>query len=149
MLTHSLLPRLAVGRANYPTDYRAVTHGWRWYRLENGVLRSPLQGYPTALPLDGKLTGCYFVPGLYDIWSMVAMLADTKAYPFAITFGKVAGPFMRDYQMPKIGSMQCRQYQAQVIITDSTQPLADYRIPIVRGWDFPATTRIEKAIRAL
>ncbi|MDC9004089.1 hypothetical protein [Mycobacterium marinum] len=132
----------------YP-NLDTLTHGWRWYRLENGVLRSPLQGYPTQLPLDGKLDGCYFVPRLSEIWSMAAMMTDTQCYPFALTFGTVSGPFARDIEMPRIGSMQCGSYQAQVIITDSTRALAEYRMPIVRGLDLPTMQRIEKAVSAL
>lgn len=126
-----------------------MTHGWRWYKIEQGKLRSPLQGYPTELAPDGSLIGCYFVPRAFNILGMVLMLADKRPYDFAITFGKVWGPFMRDPQMPRIASMQGTRYQAQVIMTDSTADLSEYRMPIVRSLEFPTMERIEKAVMAL
>ncbi|MCV7030252.1 hypothetical protein [Mycobacterium sherrisii] len=125
-------PSLTDGIQRYPFNWRAVTHGWRWYRVENGQLVSPLQGYPTSLPGNGYLPGAYFIPEAFRLWPVLLMLRDTRPYDFAFTFGKVFGPLLRDFQMPRIGSMSATEYQAQVIFTDGAMDLDDsYDLPIV------------------
>jgi hypothetical protein len=132
-------------RSSYPNNWRNVTHGWRWYKVENGMLLSPLQGYPLALPRDGHLPGAYFVPRAANMWPMVLMLRDKRPYPFAFTFGTVSGPFQRDFAMPRIGSMSATEYRAKVILTDGMANLAySYDLPVVQDEiDLPLLLRIE------
>jgi hypothetical protein len=60
-----------------------------------------------------------FVPQAYDVMSVVEMRSRQRSwYNFAITFGAVEGPFTRDPDMYRVGSMQCGRYQAQVILTN-------------------------------
>lgn len=93
MLARPLMPRQALGNKNqYPTNWQAVTHVWRWYRVEGGKLLSPLQGYPLALPRNGILPGAYFAPSAIRIWSMVLLLRQHRPYDFALTFGAASGP---------------------------------------------------------
>ncbi len=130
----SLLPSTwaMAGGDHYPLDLLGVTHGWRWYRVEAGKLHSPLQGYPLQLPRDGHLPGAYFIPSAVRMWPMVLMLRDKRWYDFALTFGTVSGPFMRDFQMPRLGSMSASEYQAQVILSDGNVDIDDgsYDLPV-------------------
>ncbi|MCV7029082.1 hypothetical protein [Mycobacterium sherrisii] len=121
MVRAALIPHTSpIGGCHYPPDWRNVTHGWRWYRVENGQLMSPLQGYPLALPYNGFLPGAYFIPEAIHLWPVALMLRDQHWYPYAFTFGTVSGPLQRDFQMPRIGSMSATAYQAQVILTDGS-----------------------------
>ena len=96
----------------YPAKPSALTHGWRWWRVEGGALWSPLQGRYITGELKGRtIAGAFFIPGVDEIFSMVQMLTHQKPYPFAITYGSVTGPFTPDRQMPRVGSMQCGEYR--------------------------------------
>lgn len=66
------------------------------------------------------------------MWPMVLMLRDKRWYDFALTFGTVSGPFMRDFQMPRLGSMSASEYQAQVILSDGNVDIDDgsYDLPV-------------------
>jgi hypothetical protein len=122
------------GVVRYPADPEAVTHGWRWYKIEDGKLLSPLAPFRVQLPRDGRLPKAYFVPRAEQIWNMVCMIRDHRWYDFALTFGTVQGPFTRDLTMPRLGSMQSSLYQAQMIFTESTANLAEsYDLPVVNG----------------
>lgn len=121
------------GGNNYPANWRSVTHGWRWYRVQGGKLLSPLQGYPLELPRNGFLPGAYFIPNAYRVWPMVRMLRDKRWYDFALTFGSVSGPLQRDFQMPRIGSMSATEYQARIILSDGKTGLEDsYDLPVIQ-----------------
>lgn len=139
------------GGAHYPLDLLGVTHGWRWYRVENGKLHSPLQGYPLQLPQNGHLPGAYFIPNAIRIWPMCLMLRDKRWYDFALTFGTVSGPFMRDFQMPRMGSMSASEYQAQLILSDGNVAIDDrwYDIPVFQQeMDLYMLKRIEACVMA-
>ncbi|MFP1155104.1 hypothetical protein ACK280_23925 [Mycobacterium sherrisii] len=149
MLARPLMPSLALGSKNrYPIDWQAVTHGWRWYRVEGGKLLSPLQGYPLALPRNGLLPGAYFAPSAIRIWSMVLLLRQYRPYDFALTFGTVSGPFQLDPQMPKLGSMLATEYRAQVILSHGAADLDDsYDLPVVQQEiELDTLKRIEAAV---
>lgn len=151
MLARPLVPSLALGSKNrYPTNWQAVTHGWRWYRVEGGKLLSPLQGYPLALPRNGILPDAYFAPSAIRIWSMVLLLRQHRPYDFALTFGTVAGPFALDPQMPKLGSMLASKYQALIVLSDSVAGLdGSYDLPVVeQEIDLDTLKRVEAAVVA-
>jgi hypothetical protein len=118
--------------SRYPETIDGLTHGWRWYRLEGNRLLSPLVGQ-IPLPRNGTLDNAYFIPRADQIWSMVLMIKHQKWYDFALTYGSVEGPFTRDSDMPRVGSMKSSRYQALTIFTDTSAALDEsYDIPIVR-----------------
>lgn len=151
MLARPLMPSLALGSKNrYPTNWQAVTHGWRWYRVEGRKLLSPLQGYPLALPRNGILPGAYFAPSAIRIWPMVLLLRQHRPYDFALTFGAVSGPFALDPQMPKLGSMLAAEYRALAILANGSAGLDDsYDLPVVQqAIDLDMLKRVEAAVVA-
>jgi hypothetical protein len=93
----------------------------------------------------------FFVPQAYDVMSVVEMLSHQRSwYQFAITFGAVSGPFARDPDMYRVGSMQCGRYQAKVILTNCVVPqglkLAYPQIPIVNGIVYESLLALERGL---
>ncbi|WP_431236710.1 hypothetical protein ACQ86B_17415 [Mycolicibacterium aichiense] len=109
-----------------------LTHGWRWYRIKSDRLVSPLSPTPVELPPDGELFDCYIVPSVEKIGSMAAWITQQQLYPFALTYGSVEGPFEKDHDMPRIGSIKVGRYQALTIFTNTHgRELAEhYRLPV-------------------
>ncbi|WP_141562676.1 hypothetical protein [Mycobacterium neglectum] len=109
------------------------THGWRWYRVENNRLYSPIVGR-IPLPRNGVLDQVYFIPRAEHIWSTAMMIAHQKWYSFALTFGTVQGPFEDDPTMPRTGSLKSTRYQALAILASagSIDP-QHYDMPVVDG----------------
>ncbi|WP_131808884.1 hypothetical protein [Mycolicibacter sinensis] len=123
----------------YPADIDNLTHGWRWYRVQGGKLLSPLSPYPLELARNGVLENAYFVPGINEIRSMLAYIKDRGWYEPAISFGAVIGPFVRDPDMPRIGSMICASYTAERVYARNAvveQLSSNYDVPVSAGFDF-------------
>jgi hypothetical protein len=118
----------------YPKSTDNLTHGWRWYRVENGRLLSPLAPGRMELPRDGGLDFAYFIPAENAellFWATFR-IQGTNQYDVAATFGTVKGPFAFDRSMPEIGSMQCTRYKALCMFTESPQ-IAE----LAKNYDFP------------
>ncbi|AFC43288.1 hypothetical protein OCU_20690 [Mycobacterium intracellulare ATCC 13950] len=83
------------------------------------------------------------------MWPMVLMLRDKRWYDFALTFGTVSGPFMRDFQMPRVGSMSASEYQAQAILSDGNVDIDDerYDLPVFhQEIELGMLKRVESAV---
>ncbi|WP_201368404.1 hypothetical protein [Mycobacterium intracellulare] len=120
-----------ITRGRYPKNLDLVTHGWRWYRIIENRLISPIFGR-VKLPCDGVLDDVYFVPRADDMFWLAAMMGAQGWYDFALTFGAVAGPFLYDHTMPRVGSLKAKQYTAIGIFTTS-----DASADIARAYDLP------------
>ncbi|AFC53446.1 hypothetical protein OCQ_19340 [Mycobacterium paraintracellulare] len=80
------------------------------------------------------------------------MLRDKRWYDFALTFGTVSGPFQRDFQMPRVGSMSASDYQAQVILSDGNVDIDDewYDLPVFQQEiELDMLKRVESAVGRL
>lgn len=130
---------MLLGRARYPADVENLTLGWRWWKVKGGKLVSPLSPYPVELARSGVLENAYFVPGIEEIRSTVAMIQDRRWYEVAVSFGRVTGPLVRDPDMPRIGSMQCASYTTERIYARDAvakQLSSNYDVPVTSGLDF-------------
>lgn len=135
---------------NWP-DERTLEYGWRWYLLDNDKLVSPMVGQ-VPLPRNGVLDDVYFIPkadlmlqALHYGWRDVTP-EEIRARGFALTYGKVTGPFERDYDCtPGAGAMKCARYQALAILTTTPARFAGvYEVPVVGGLiDLPTMQTIE------
>lgn len=115
----------------HPTSPDTVTHGWRWYRVEDNRLLSPLVGRIT-LPRNGVLDGAYFIPAAEQMYSTAFTMGALQWYEVALTFGRVQGPFALDHTMPRVGSMRSTQYQAQIILAHNPLRLQpNYDLPLM------------------
>lgn len=124
---------------NWP-DESTLEYGWRWYLLDNDKLISPMVGQ-VPLPRNGVLDDVYFIPraelmlqALHYGWRDVTP-EEIRARGFALTYGKVTGPFERDYDCtPGAGAMKCARYQALAILTTIPARFAGaYEVPVVGG----------------
>lgn len=106
--------------------------GWRWYKVEDNRLYSPLVGR-VPLPRNGILEGAYFIPQAERMWSQCLMMAGQRWYEFALTFGEAHGPFERDNSMPFSRSMKSTRYDALAIFTSRPGLQQNYDIPVVEG----------------
>ncbi|KAA1428624.1 hypothetical protein [Mycolicibacter arupensis] len=107
--------------------------------MQDGKLLSPLSPYPVELPASGVLENAYFVPGIEEIRSTVAMIQDRRWYDVAVSFGRVTGPLVRDPDMPRIGSMQCASYTTERIYARDAvveQLSGNYDVPVTSGFAF-------------
>jgi hypothetical protein len=118
--------------SRHPASTDAPTHGWRWYRVEDNRLVSPIVGR-VPLPRNGLLDGAYFIPRAEDIWPVAIMIAAERWYAFALTFGEVQGPLEHDPTMPLLGSMKSTRYQALTILSTATNLQQSYDVPVVGG----------------
>lgn len=123
--------------SRHPKTTDGLTHGWRWYRVVDDRLMSPLAPGTVMLPRDGVLERAFFIPRAQEMFWMAFQIRHEKWYDFALTFGAVHGPFAYDHSMPRIGSMQSTRYESLTIL--STRP-ADiqkhYDIPVIDGGDY-------------
>jgi protein-tyrosine phosphatase len=120
----------------------AVTHGWRWYKVENNKLLSPLVGN-LELPRDGILDRAYFIPGAEDAyWTALTVTARAARYDYALTFGQVDGPLTLDETMSRINSMRSTKYRAQIIIADNPLRLRPFYDLMLMQNDFQLNTML-------
>ena len=132
------------------------THGWRWYKVENNRLMSPLVGN-IALPRDGVLEHAFFMPGTDDMFHTVYsfnevqnMMKLSERYDCALTFGRVDGPFTIDDAMALL-TMRCARYQARIIIADNPlrlQPFYDLPLMANDGPKLSTMLEVERLIRS-
>ncbi|MDA2890993.1 hypothetical protein PDG61_08730 [Mycolicibacterium sp. BiH015] len=137
-----------VGIARYPKNLDALRFGWRWYRIEDERLFSPLSPIRTVMPQSGCLRDVYVVPEAENIWYVTEMIAAQRAYDIALTFGAVSGPFSLDPDMPRIGSVKVGSYQAHGIFTRHHVTLDHYDLPICRDYDLAKLQRIEHRVHS-
>lgn len=141
---------------NYP-DLDTLTHGWRWYLVDNdnrgqAQLVSPMVGR-VPLPRNGFLDNAYFIPkaelmlhALNGSWrELTPEMIRERGY--ALTFGRITGPFERDLNISQVfGAMKCATYQALAICTDTPQRFVGaYDLPMVRGTDLSTLRAVERA----
>lgn len=123
-----------------PSD--TVTHGWRWYKVQDNKLLSPLVGN-LELPRDGVLERAYFIPGAEDAyWTALTVTARAARYEYALTFGQVEGPFVLDETMSRINSMRSTRYRAQIIIADNPLRLRPFYDLMLMENDFQLNTML-------
>jgi hypothetical protein len=130
--------------SRYPAFPESVNYGWRWYRAEDNLLKSPLVGRIT-LPRDGALEQVYFIPGADEMFWTAAMIKAQDWYDFALAFGEVKGPFTLDETMPRVGSMKCARYRALAIFADSPAVQTNYAVPVLCGLSLDQMLAIEAA----
>lgn len=136
--------------SRHPKTTDWLTHGWRWYRVVDGRLLSPLAPGRIELPRNGSLDYGHFIPRAEDMFWMAFMIRREKWYDFALTFGEVHGPFGYDHAMPLVGSMQSTRYQALIILSDRPDDIKpNYDILVIDGHHFcrPALDAVERAYR--
>lgn len=136
--------------SRHPKTTDGLTHGWRWYRVVDGRLLSPLAPGRIELPRNGSLDYGHFIPRAEDMFWMAFMIRREKWYDFALTFGEVHGPFGYDHAMPLVGSMQSTRYQALIILSDRPEDIKpNYDILVIDGHHFcrPALDAVERAYR--
>lgn len=122
-----------ITRGRYPQNLDALTHGWRWYRIIENRLISPIFGR-VELPRDGVLDDAYVIPQAEDMFWLATMITAQRWYDFALTFGAVSGPLLYDHTMPKVGSLKAKQYKAIAIFTTSSASAdlaSAYDLPII------------------
>lgn len=125
-----------IKRGRYPQDPDSLTHGWRWYKIIENCLFSPIVNR-VELPRDGVLDdGAYFIPQARNIFPLALQMKAQRWYEgqFALTFGWVTGPFLFDHTMPLVGSMKATRYRAIGIFTTSagSEHLAQaYDMPVI------------------
>jgi hypothetical protein len=134
--------------ARYPTNPDKLTTGWRWWRILNNKLFSPLVPFTNELAASGEMDGVFFIPKAENIIPVVEMLAQQRSwYQFAISYGKVTGPFAKDGDTWRTGSMVCAKYQTKVILTNCVVSqgfkLAYPQIPIVNGIVYESLLALE------
>jgi len=126
-----------------PTKGVAVTHGWRWYRVEGNRLLSPLVWlfrHNFELPRDGAMDNVFFLPEAQAMWWTQVRMLHRNEYPFALTFGRVDPPFEPDPTMAELHSMKCAHYQALAIVTfEPLNLLGHYDLPIIENDRKPAS----------
>lgn len=123
-----------IKRGRYPQNPDSLTHGWRWYRIIENRLVSPIVNR-VELPRDGVLdNGAYFIPRAQNIFPLAMQMKAERWYDFALTFGWVSGPFLYDHTMPLVGSMKAKRYKAIGIFTTSSaseQLASAYDFPVI------------------
>ncbi len=136
--------------SRHPETTDDLTHGWRWYRLLDGRLMSPLAPGTVLLPRDGGLDHAFFIPRAEEMFWTAFQIHHEKWYDFALTFGAVQGPFARDHTMPRVGSMQSTRYQARAIVAFTVETAyslhPNYDIPIAAG-DFRRGIRLFREVK--
>lgn len=133
---------------NHP-DYRTLRYGWRWYWIDpQGVLVSPITGDP--LPPDGVLEDVHMIPLAELMWHALQghwldfSPEEIRARGYALTFGRVYGPFSPDHNINcMFGSTRVARYAAEVICTEQDGD-TPYDMPVVRGVDMPTLQRVER-----
>ncbi len=122
----------------HPRNLDRLTHGWRWYYIEDGQLMSPYVG-KSPLPRDGILDDAYFIPTAEMTYSLImtrSVYQSDNINDIAVTYGRVNGPFEFDHEMWTTGSMRAARYYAVAIATnraDDVQP--QYDLPIINRVD--------------
>ena len=140
-----------IGVERYPKNLEALRFGWRRYRIVGNRLRSPLApmiGKQVYLGDDGSLRDVFIVPEADNIWPMACMIEHQRWYPYAMTFGAVQGPFAKDPDMPRIGSVKVGHYQALSIFTEHDADLEHYGLPIYRNFDLEVLHSVEISMSA-
>ncbi len=129
-------------------------YGWRCYTVDGNRLVSPWIGR-IPLPRNGVLDGVYFMPLTIDIkrtanwckWG--SWVGGDFATTFALTFGRVHGPFEQDYGYvePSITSMRCARYEALAIVCPVSPErfVGAYALPVVQGLDLTTLAAVERA----
>ncbi|MCA4732162.1 hypothetical protein [Mycobacterium avium] len=131
-----------IRRGRYPQNLDSLVHGWRWYRVIDGRLVSPIVNR-VELPRDGVLNDAYFIPRAQNIFGLAMQMTVERWYDFALTFGWVSGPFLYDHTMPLVGSMKARQYKAIGIFT--TSPASNQ---LAQAYDFPVIHDLRRSTLA-
>ncbi|WP_309299129.1 arsenate reductase/protein-tyrosine-phosphatase family protein [Mycobacterium kiyosense] len=126
------------------------THGWRWYKVQDGRLVSPIvgatrYGEPITLPRSGEMNGVFFIPNAEMMsrhLDTIMRFPENEPEHLTLTFGRVRGPFDPDPNMGHVNAMRCARYEAQVIATKCPEKLAGaYDLPIVSTLDLAAIER--------
>ncbi|MGV0580319.1 hypothetical protein ABQE57_16985 [Mycolicibacterium elephantis] len=127
--------------------HAGITHGWRFWRIKNDRLVSPIVSPGVVLPGHGRLRWAFFLPRAEDIRDIVTRIRRQRWYDdFAVTFGRVSRPLCHDrLWLPHVVSLQASQYEALLILTDSVRgPLLKeyYELPVVRLTEAAASRRV-------
>lgn len=124
-------PSLTDGIQRYPFNWRAVTHGWRWYRVENGQLVSPLQGYPLRCLTTDIFRERTSFPKLFGCGRCCSCCGTRALMTSRLLSARCSALCCGTSKCHGLG-LSATEYQAQVILTDGLTGLDDsYDLPIV------------------
>ena len=136
---------------NHP-DYDTLRYGWRWYWIKQGALVSPIAEVP--LPCDGVLDDVHIIPYATLMWNALQgswlgySPKDIYERGFALTFGRVYGPFDPDHNLNcMFGSTWVARYESEVICSERAVD-APYDMPVVHGTDLPTLQAVEQKQRS-
>lgn len=131
---------------NHP-DYRTLRYGWRWYWVRQGILVSPIEELP--LPYDGVLDDVHMIPLAELMWHALQGYwldfspDDIREKGFALTFGRVYGPFSPDNNINcMFGSTRVARYASEVICSEQVID-GSYGMPVARGVDLSTLQAVE------
>ncbi|MET0992959.1 MAG: hypothetical protein ABWY20_02290 [Mycobacterium sp.] len=131
---------------NHP-DYRTLRYGWRWYWVRQGILVSPIEELP--LPYNGVLDDVHTIPLAELMWHALQGYwldfspDDIQEKGFALTFGRVYGPFSPDNNINcMFGSTRVARYASEVICSEQVID-GSYGMPVARGVDLSTLQAVE------
>jgi hypothetical protein len=134
---------------NHPSPAEPqLRHAWRWYRVEDGLLVSPIESVP--LPRNGVLYDVHVFPSaelmnhaLKGRW-LDHTPKSIKARGYALTMGPAYPPFQEDHNINQIyGSTRVQRYEARGIFTTLPVHSEAYDMPVTSHVDLPTLKRAE------